>query len=129
MYILALHTAVSLPVPDAAMRHPAFFHIVICWWHFIITVQRSCRATPEFVQSLVSFWLGLFLCSGCVPCSSSAHRTPGKKAVVPIYKVLVKGEAVTFTLSLPAPKRTHLPLRAGLGHPSVHSPVLTKRFF
>jgi len=33
---------------------------------------------------------GLFLCSWCVPCSSSAHRAPGKKAVVPIYKVLVR---------------------------------------
>jgi len=28
-------------------------------------------------------------CSGCVPYSSSAHRAPGKKATVPIYKVLV----------------------------------------
>ena len=30
------------------------------------------------------------LCSGCVPCSSSAHRAPGKKGTVPIYKVLVR---------------------------------------
>ena len=30
------------------------------------------------------------LCSGCVPCSSSAHRGPGKKAAVPIYKVLAR---------------------------------------
>ena len=30
------------------------------------------------------------LCSGCVPCSSSVHRAPGKKATVPICKVLVR---------------------------------------
>jgi len=28
--------------------------------------------------------------SECVPCSSPAHRAPGKKAAVPIYKVLVR---------------------------------------
>jgi len=27
---------------------------------------------------------------GCVPCSSSAHRAPGEKAPVPIYKILVR---------------------------------------
>jgi len=26
----------------------------------------------------------------CIPCSSSAHRAPGKKATVPIYKVFVR---------------------------------------
>jgi len=37
----------------------------------------------EFVQFLVCYYvLGVF------PCSSSAHRAPGKKAAVPIYKVL-----------------------------------------
>ena len=41
------------------------------------------------MQFLVSFSLGLFLCSGCVPCSSSAHRAPGEKAAV-IYKVLAR---------------------------------------
>ena len=30
------------------------------------------------------------LCSGFVPCSSSAHRVPGDKSTVPIYKVLVR---------------------------------------
>ena len=40
--------------------------------------------------------------SGFVASSStSAHRAPGKKATVPIYKVLVP--------DLPAPKRSHLP--------------------
>ena len=29
-------------------------------------------------------------CSGWVPCSSSVHRPSGKKAAVPIYKVLVR---------------------------------------
>jgi len=28
--------------------------------------------------------------SGCAPCSSSAHRAPGKKATVPIYMVWVR---------------------------------------
>jgi len=34
--------------------------------------------------------LGLLLRSGCVPCSFSARRAPGKKATVPINKVLVR---------------------------------------
>jgi len=38
-----------------------------------------CCHLPRFV-----------LCSGCVPCSFSTHRAPGKKATVPIYKVLVE---------------------------------------
>ena len=41
-----------------------------------------------FVQCPVLFDSVLFLCSGCVKCSSSAHRAPGKKATVPIYMVL-----------------------------------------
>jgi len=28
--------------------------------------------------------------SGCVPCSSSAHRSPGKKAAVPIHMAWVR---------------------------------------
>ena len=52
----------------------------------------------EFLQFQVSVHLFFCCCSGWVPCSSSVHRAPGKKAAVPIYKVLVR------------PKRTHLPL-------------------
>jgi len=42
---------------------------------------------------LHNFWViytRVVLCSVCVPCSSSVHRAPGKKATVPIDKVLVR---------------------------------------
>jgi len=45
-----------------------------------------CSATTELVQFLGSFHSVCF----CVPCSSSAHRAPGKKAAVPIYKLMVR---------------------------------------
>jgi len=35
-------------------------------------------------------WLGFVLWSGYVPCNSSGHREHGKKAAVPIYKVLAR---------------------------------------
>jgi len=38
--------------------------------------------------SLYKFWF--VLSSGCIPCGFSAHRGPGKKAAVTIYKVLVR---------------------------------------
>jgi len=51
-------------------------------------------------NSLVALRLSLYnfcfhftrfvLCSGCVPCSAYAHRAPGKKTAVPIYKVVVR---------------------------------------
>jgi len=59
----------------------------------------------EFLQFQFSCFF--CCCSGWVPCSSSVHRASGKKAAVPIYKVLVRPGR---TLDLPAPKRTHLPL-------------------
>ena len=42
---------------------------------------------------LYNVWYHLtrcFMCSDCVLCSSSAHRAPGKKVTVPIYKVFVR---------------------------------------
>ena len=50
----------------------------------------SCSATTEFCTISSSISLGLFLCSECVPCSSSTHCAPGQKAAVPIYEVSVR---------------------------------------
>ena len=47
---------------------------------------------PRLV-SLYNVWFHFTrftFCSGCVSYSSSTHRAPGKKATVPIYKVLVR---------------------------------------
>jgi len=51
------------------------------WYGGALQLQWSYCATTEFVQFLVRF---------CVPCSSSVYRTPGKKAAVPICKVLIR---------------------------------------
>ena len=56
--------------------------MVVCYWRCLTTMVLQ-RHDWVFAVS------GLLLCSGCVPCSSSAHRAPGKKAAVPIYKFLV----------------------------------------
>jgi len=62
--------------------------------------------------SLYNFWF--VLCSGCVPCSSSAYRAPDKKAAVPIYKVLVRPrhESISRPTSTEADALTTRP-RAG----------------
>ena len=55
--------------------------------------------------------------SGCVPCSSSVHRAPGKRATVPICKVLVRpGRESNFRpTSIAADALTTTP-RAGTSH-------------
>jgi len=63
------------------------------WYVGLSLGLHNCNGLVAPRQSLYNFCfisLGLFLCSGCVPCSSSAHRVPGKMAAVPIYKVLVR---------------------------------------
>ena len=62
--------------------------MVFCWWRFMTTVVLWHH---DWVCTMPAFILIRFvLWSGCVPSSSSAHRVPGKKAAVPIYKVLVR---------------------------------------
>jgi len=65
---------------------------VYCIWCFAVCalqLQWSCNATTEFS-----------VCSGCAPCSSSVHPTPGKMAAVPIYKVLVRSGRAPAPLTM-----------------------------
>jgi len=67
------------------------------------------------------------LCSDCVPCSSSVHRAPGKKATVPIYKVLVRPGQVSTSrpTSTEADALTTTP-RAGVAKSLI---TLSKKLF
>ena len=55
---------------------------------------RLVASRLRFVQCLVSF--DPVSCSECVACCHSGHCAPGKKATVPIYKVLVRVELSTY---------------------------------
>jgi len=78
--------------------------------------------------SLHNFWFHIN--SACFyvlrefPAALSAHRAPGEKAAVPMYKVLVRPGR---TLDLPAPKRTHLPIGHGLVQQRTEHGVASKR--
>ena len=70
----------------------------------------------SFVQFLISFYS---VCFCVLSVFLQLFRTPwpGKKAVVPIYKVLVD-TAESRRFDLPAPNQTHLPLDHGLVSPN-----------
>jgi len=58
------------------------------WYGGLLLALYNCSSLAAPGLSLYNSWF--VLSSGCVPCRSSAHRGPGKKAAVPLYKVLVK---------------------------------------
>jgi len=58
------------------------------WYGGLLLALYNCSSLVAPGLSLYNSWF--VLSSGCVPCRSSAHRGPGKKAAVPLYKVLVK---------------------------------------
>ena len=84
----------------------------VCCWRFITSSNNS--ATSGFVQFLVSFH-SFFSWSGC---SSFARRAPGKKATVPMYKVLVRpgGESNSRPTSTEADALTNRPRTGKLGN-------------
>ena len=66
--------------------------LLFCYGVFVdgaLELQWTCSSNTEFGQFPVSAH-SFFVCSGCVPSRSSTHRVPGKKATVPVYKVLAR---------------------------------------
>jgi len=64
------------------------FDVVVSCWRFITTMVLLRH---DWVCTVSGFiFTRLVLCSGSVPCISSTHCAPSKKATVPIYKVLVR---------------------------------------
>ena len=89
------------------------FCIYMVFW--LALYNYNGLVVPRLSFYIVWFHLARYSArSGCVPCSSSTQRAPGKKATVSIYKILVRPAAKSRTLDLPTPKWTHLPRDHGL---------------
>jgi len=88
----AARTPASPSVTPLVISNQFFFDMMFLL--LALLRQWSCSATTGFCYDWVCTMSGfislVFLCSGCVPCSSFAHRAPGKKATVLIYKFLLR---------------------------------------